>query len=75
MASKIKLKRWDSAQHLKTEADIARYWEACLEDGRDDPAFITTALGNIARARGMSQLARRASTRHSHPAETRSSAP
>ena len=54
----IKLKKWDSAEHLKTEEDIARYWEACLEEGGDDPAFITAALGNIARARGMSTLAR-----------------
>jgi DNA-binding phage protein len=45
MAAKLKLKKWDSAEHLKTEADIARYWEACLEEGRDDPAFITAALG------------------------------
>ena len=59
MATKLKLKKWDSAEHLKTEADITRYWEACLEEGRDDPAFITTALGNIARARDMSQLARK----------------
>ncbi len=59
MAGKIRLKKWDSAAHLKTETDIARYWEACLEEGRDDPSFITTALGNIARARGMSQLARK----------------
>jgi len=59
MATKLKLKKWDSAKHLETEADIARYWEACLEEGRDDPAFITAALGNIARARGMSQLARK----------------
>ncbi len=59
MATKLKLQKWDSALHLKTEADIVRYWEACLEEGRDDPAFITTALGNIARARGMSQLARK----------------
>jgi probable addiction module antidote protein len=59
MAGKVRLKKWDSAAHLKTEADIARYWEACLEEGRDDPSFITTALGNIARARGMSQLARK----------------
>ncbi len=58
MAGKLKLKKWDSAAHLETEADIARYWEACLDVGRDDPAFITAALGNIARARGMSQLAR-----------------
>ncbi len=59
MAGKLKLKKWDSAAHLKTEADITRYWDACLEEGRDDPSFITSALGNIARARGMSQLARK----------------
>ena len=54
----IKLKKWDSAEHLKTEEDIVRYWEACMEEGGDDPAFITAALGKIARARGMSTLAR-----------------
>jgi probable addiction module antidote protein len=52
MATRLKLNKWDSAEQLKTEADIARYWEACLEEGRDDPAFITIALGNIAGARG-----------------------
>jgi probable addiction module antidote protein len=57
MAGKPKLKKWDSAAHLETEADIARYWEACLAEGRDDPAVITAALGNIARARGMTGLA------------------
>jgi|SRR3990172_4483191 len=55
----LRLKKWDSAEHLKTEEDIARYWEACLEEGGDDPAFITGALGTIARARGMSDLARK----------------
>jgi probable addiction module antidote protein len=55
----LKVKKWDSAAHLKTEADIARYWEACLQEGRDAPAFITAALGNIARARGMTGLALR----------------
>lgn len=54
----LKLKKWDSAEHLKTEEDVAAYWEACLEEAGDDPSFITAALGNIARARGMSQLAR-----------------
>ena len=48
-----RLDKSDSAARLKTEADIARYWEASLEEGRDYPAFITTAAGNIARARGM----------------------
>lgn len=54
----LKLKKWDSAEHLKTEEDVTAYWEACLEEAGDDPTFITAALGNIARARGMSQLAR-----------------
>lgn len=33
------------------------YFEACLEEAGDDAAFIAEALGNIARARGMTQLA------------------
>ena len=53
-----KLHRWDSSEHLKTDEDIANYLDACLEEAGDDPAFIAKALGNIARARGMSQLAR-----------------
>ena len=50
--------KWDSAEHLKTEEDMAAYLEACLEEAGDDPAFIAKALGVIARARGMTQLAR-----------------
>ncbi|PMS32799.1 putative addiction module antidote protein [Trinickia symbiotica] len=56
--SKIKTRPWDSAEHLKTEDDIAEYFEACLQEGRDDPAFVAHALGVIARARGMSAVAR-----------------
>jgi len=58
MASKIKalqLKKWDSAEYLKSGKDIANYLEACLEE--DDPALIPHALGVIARAKGMSVLA------------------
>ncbi|OGT88603.1 MAG: putative addiction module antidote protein [Gammaproteobacteria bacterium RIFOXYD12_FULL_61_37] len=54
----VKLKRWDSAEHLKTEEDIALYFEACLEEAGDDAAFIAKSLGIIARARGMTQLAK-----------------
>lgn len=54
----IKLRQWDSAEHLQTSADIVAYFDACLEEAGDDPAFIAHALGNIARARGMSQVAR-----------------
>ena len=50
--------RWDSAERLKTEEDIRLYLEACLEEAGDDPAFIVHALGVVARARNMSQLAR-----------------
>ncbi|MGK5004128.1 addiction module antidote protein [Janthinobacterium sp. LB2P70] len=53
-----KLSKWDSAQHLKTEEDILAYFEACLEEAGDDASFIAKALGNIAKARGMTQLAK-----------------
>lgn len=48
----------DSAEYLKTGEDMAAYLDACLEEAGDDPAFIAHALGVIARARGMTQLAR-----------------
>jgi probable addiction module antidote protein len=47
---------WDPAEHLETEEDMAAYLEAALEDG--DPALIAAALGDIARAKGMTQVAR-----------------
>lgn len=50
--------RWDSAEHLKTDEDIQFYLEACIEEAGDDPSFIIHALGVIARAKNMSQLAR-----------------
>ena len=50
--------RWDSADYLKSEADMAAYLEACLEEAPDDPAFLAEALGTIARAHGMAKLAR-----------------
>lgn len=54
----IKTTRWDSAEYLKTDEDIHLYLEACMEEAGDDPAFIIHALGVIARAKNMSQLAR-----------------
>lgn len=50
--------RYDTADYLKTEESIAAYMEAVMEEGGDDPAFITHALGVVARARSMTQLAR-----------------
>ena len=52
----LKLRKWDSAEHLKTDEDMAAYLEACLEEAGDDAAFIAKVLGNIARAKGMTQL-------------------
>lgn len=54
--AKTKTKPYDSAEYLETTEDMAAYLEAALEDG--DPRVIVHALGNIARARGMSQIAR-----------------
>lgn len=53
-----KFSRWDSADYLKTEEDIDLYFEACLEEDPGDGSLVRHALGTIARARGMSQLAR-----------------
>jgi probable addiction module antidote protein len=50
--------RWDAAESLKTEEDMVLYLDACLEDDPGDGSLIRAALGDIARARGMSQLAR-----------------
>lgn len=47
-----------AAEHLKTQEDIELYLDACFEEAGDDPAFIVHALGVIARAQNMSQLAR-----------------
>jgi len=54
--AKTKTKPWDPAEHLKTGEDIVAYLEAALED--DDPALVAAALGDIARAKGMTDIAR-----------------
>ncbi|KAB1581163.1 addiction module antidote protein [Serratia marcescens] len=54
----LKLRKWDSAEHLKSDEDIVAYLEACMEEAGDDAAFIAKALGNVARAHGMTQLAK-----------------
>lgn len=56
--TEVKFSRYDTADYLKTEEDISLYLEAVLEEAGDDPAFIVKALGTVARARNMSQLAR-----------------
>ena len=54
----IKLRKWDSAEHLKTEEDMQAYLQACIDESNGDAAFIAKALGNIAKAKGMAQLSR-----------------
>ena len=50
--------RYDVAEHLRTSEEMVAYLEACLEEANGDAAFIAKALGDIARARGMSKVAR-----------------
>src|SRR5512136_1852650 len=53
---RTKTRPWDAAEHLETAEDIAAYLEAALEEG--DPKLIAAAMGDIARAKGISQIAR-----------------
>ena len=52
----VMLKKWDSAEHLNSEQEMQAYLDACIAEAPDDAAFITKALGTIARARGMTGL-------------------
>ncbi len=52
----IRTRPWDVAEYLSTPEEMAAYLEVALEDG--DPALVTAAIGDIARARGMTQLSR-----------------
>ena len=50
------LSEFDPAEHLKNEKDVAAYLTAIIEE--NDPALLAAALGDIARARGMSEIAK-----------------
>ena len=54
--NKVSTYLWDAAEHLETKEDIAAYLEAALEDG--DPSLVAAALGDIARSKGMTNIAR-----------------
>ena len=56
--SKTITSRYDVAEHLRTPEEMAAYLEACFEEANGDAAFIAKALGDIARAKGMTQVAR-----------------
>lgn len=55
--TKILTTRYDVAEHLRTPEEMAAYLEACFEEAGDDAAFIAKALGDIARAKGMTKVA------------------
>ncbi len=48
---------YDVAEHLRTPNDMAAYLEASIEEADGDAAFVAKALGDIARAKGMAQVA------------------
>jgi probable addiction module antidote protein len=54
----IKTLPYDVAETLRTPDEMAAYLEACIEEADGDAAFIAKALGDIARAQGMTQIAR-----------------
>lgn len=56
--SKTKTTRYDVAEHLRTPEEMAAYLEACFVESEGDASFIAKALGDIARAKGMTQVAR-----------------
>lgn len=56
--STSKTEAWDPVKYLESEADMAAYLAAALEE--DDPAVFVAALGDVARAKGMTQIAREA---------------
>ena len=55
--AKTKTTRYDVAEHLRTQEEMAAYLEASMEVADGDAAFIAKALGDIARAKGMTQVA------------------
>lgn len=58
MSTKVKTRAWDVVEHLRDEEDIRLYIEAAQEEAPDDAAFMAVVLGDVARARGMTELAR-----------------
>jgi probable addiction module antidote protein len=54
----IKTREWDASEHLETPEDVAEYLTAAFEDG--DPKLVAAALGDIARSKGMAEVARTA---------------
>jgi len=56
--TKTRTTPYDVAEHLRTPEEMAAYLDAWLEEAADDASGIAKALGDIARAKGMSQVAK-----------------
>ena len=56
--TKTKTEAYDVAEHLRTQEEMALYLDACIEESDGDAAFVAKALGDIARAQGMAQVAK-----------------
>ncbi|MDR2658519.1 MAG: putative addiction module antidote protein [Spirochaetaceae bacterium] len=52
----ITVSKWDAADYIETKEDVISYLAAAVEE--NDPKFILSAIGDIARSKGMTQLAR-----------------
>ena len=58
VVKKAKFSRYDVTEYLKSKEELAAYLDACVEQAGDDAAYIAAALGDVARTRGMVQLAK-----------------
>ncbi len=57
-AGQLGIKPFEAADYLQSDEDCAEYLQACMDEAPEDAALFTKAVGDIARARGMMQLAR-----------------
>ena len=57
-AAQLGIKPFEAADYLQSDDDCAQYLQACMDAAPEDAALFTKAVGDIARARGMMQLAR-----------------
>jgi probable addiction module antidote protein len=60
MRRKTRTTRFDVARHLRTPEEMSAYLDACIDESNGDAAFVAKALGDIARAKGMTEVAKRA---------------
>ena len=57
-ASQLGIRNFDATDYLQSDDDCVHYLQACIDEAPDDAALFAKAVGDVARARGMMQLAR-----------------